>query len=621
MMFYKRRACTIFFPQIEVLKIARVAAANRATQAVQSSIIVCEGYIPRPFREGLLIRRASLVVTIIALLVSCGETERAALFPVRGTGADLSGFSKEAAAGTIDFSRPEKLEYRFGVGLSIQSPASIEIEYTLVPPAAAKAAYRRLALEADGVSWALPLDLSFMAPQGIDNGDVFHYAIPLAASFSGRFSIALLPEEAGAGSRPQGQEESCRFQIHSLAFKDRWFGFYRDAEGGLAGGMTGHIFISPFVEKGPDDSFTLNLPPGFDAQAGGLLPELVIDLAEGKAAAVETGGLRFEASPFIKRLHIPSGMFPARAASVVISGDRIDSFRLNYAALPPFPVPVTADPGVILAWPRDRWRDSRYEIFRWDRFPALLIIDTADYAVQDRLLKRLAFFVEKAGFRGRLASDAEIAELHGWNAHDYRAEDLARFFEAARAANFPLLPEERELERILLNGGIIRRSTDGIHAGEGGIISISRESTDYLRSLFMAHEGYHGLFFIDEDFRTFSRRRWERLPSGAKRFITSYFDYQRYAINDEYLLINEFMAHILQQPVSQAAQYFGGTIASRIDSSSWRRSVLPQKDAASNSWPELAAVFAAEAEAFSAYVNERWGLAAGRVHLVRVEQP
>ena len=284
--------------------------------------------------------------------------------------------------------------------------------------------------------------------------------------------------------------------------------------------------------------------------------------------------------------------------------------------------PIPSDPGVILSYPIDSWRDKRYEVFRWDIFPEILIFDTATYAVQDRLFKRLAFFVEKAGFRGRLASDAEIAGLHGWNAHDYRAEDLARFFEAARKSNFPLLPEERELELLLLGTGIIRRNAASeIIPGKGAIISLSRESdkTDRgLRPRFMAHEGFHGIYFIDEDFRDFSRRRWEIFPAPAKKFLLSFFDFQAYDIKDADLVINEFMAHVLQLPVSQAAWYFGEFQPGRmISTSPWRRSSLPEKEELSAEgrpfWPELAAAFTAEGEAFSRYVNQRWGLAAGRV--------
>ena len=284
--------------------------------------------------------------------------------------------------------------------------------------------------------------------------------------------------------------------------------------------------------------------------------------------------------------------------------------------------PITADPSYVLSCSQESWRNKRYEVFKWESFPEILIFDTASYAVQDRLFKRLAFFVEKAGFRGRLAADSEIASLHGWNAHDYRAEDLAAFFEAARKSNFPLLAEERELESLLLNAGIIRRNAvSEIIPGRGAVISISRESDRVDKSLrprFMTHEGYHGIFFLDSDFRNFSRQRWEIFPAAAKKFLLSFFDFQAYDTKDQYLVVNEFMAHVLQLPVSQIAWYFGEYQPNRmITASPWRRSSLPEKEVAASDgrrhWPEIASAFTAEAEAFSRYVNQRWGFAAGKV--------
>jgi hypothetical protein len=301
-----------------------------------------------------------------------------------------------------------------------------------------------------------------------------------------------------------------------------------------------------------------------------------------------------------------------------LSADSVSSFYLNIQqSSPVFPQPIKADPAFVLEYPLKKWRNSGYEIFSWDSFPSLLIFDFADYAIQDRMLKRLAFFVEKTGFRGRLAHDSEIEELHGWNAHDYRAEDLARFFDKARKENFPLSDEERELEKILLSEKIILIEHGSVVSGTGAIISVSRESPDYLRYRFMAHEGFHGLFFIDEDFRNFSRQRWEQLPVTAKRFIVSFFEYQQYDVKDEYLLVNEFMAHILQQPVSQVPDYFGRQLPQRLEST-WRASALPMKSASFDFWPSLADDFAKEAENFSAYVKKRWGLEAGRVWKLRI---
>ena len=290
--------------------------------------------------------------------------------------------------------------------------------------------------------------------------------------------------------------------------------------------------------------------------------------------------------------------------------------------LPAFSLePVSSNPRAILSYPIGRWRDSRYEVFRWEEFPEILIFDTASFAVQDRLVKRLAFFVEKQGFAGRLMHDREIADLHGWNAHDYRDEDLAAFFEAARRSNFPLLREERELENILLAAGIIRRnSRSEIIPGRGAIISLSRESDrvhSSLRPRFMAHEAFHALFFIDDDFRNFSRQRWDAFPAFAKNVLLAYFEIQGYDQENEFLMVKEFKGHILQQSVASANWFFGEFLPNRLLNESPRfRTVLPAREELTREgrrfWPDLARVYTAEAEAFSRYVNERWGFAAGR---------
>jgi len=519
-----------------------------------------------------------LLLTIFALFVSsCGPKLQPVQFPVEGAGQALFCLGREAAEGSFDLSRdlakPKKYEYRFASAPFVAPPSSFEIEYSLTGD-------RKVMVEAGSRAWVLPAD----------DGVVFHYAIPADDALWDHFFIALTDGAGRAG----------RMRIHSITFTERWYGFYRDS--------MDHIYTSPFVSQ-RDTSWVIEPPEAFAVPAG-FFPVLTADLPQEGNFAVDADGVRFETRPRLKQLNIPAGMI-APDGPLALSGES-PSFRMSYASLTASPAPIVADPGMILAWPIENWRDRRYEFFQWEGFPSLLIFDTADYAVQDRMFKRLAFFVEKAGFVGRLASDNEIAELHGWNAHDYRAEDLTRFFNAARRENFPLLAEERELERILQDAGIL--------AGEGGVISISRESADYLRYRFMAHEGFHGLFFIDQDFRDFSRRRWQQLPADAKRFIVSFFNFQHYDTTDEYLLVNEFMAHVLQQPVSQAPHYFGKALPARLEET-WRQAHLPVKDAASDSWPTLANAFTREAEAFSAYVNGRWGLAAGRVHQVTVRQP
>ena len=63
-----------------------------------------------------------------------------------------------------------------------------------------------------------------------------------------------------------------------------------------------------------------------------------------------------------------------------------------------------------------------YIAYRWFEYPQLLWIDARDYHVQADLFRRLAFFVEKDGFRGRLLTDDELIGRSGWRGHNYRAE-------------------------------------------------------------------------------------------------------------------------------------------------------------------------------------------------------
>lgn len=280
--------------------------------------------------------------------------------------------------------------------------------------------------------------------------------------------------------------------------------------------------------------------------------------------------------------------------------------------------PIAADPGLVITWDQSRWRTSGYELFAWDRFPSILFFDFGSYDIQDRFLKRLAFFTEKQGFKGRLAADSEIAGLHGYNAHDYRSQSLADFYTLASQTRFPLNEEEQLLCRILVHNNIISAAAqpDGTTVytpQNGAIISISQESPEYLRYTFTAHEGLHGLYFIDEEFRRAVHQIYTTSDARSIAFLEQYFVTQptlMYDINDQYLMENEFMAYMLQRPVSQIRQYFAGNLAA------WK--------SVNAAIPELARyVRETDAQGFeqaairlSQYVFERWGLSAGRTWLI-----
>lgn len=208
--------------------------------------------------------------------------------------------------------------------------------------------------------------------------------------------------------------------------------------------------------------------------------------------------------------------------------------------------PIPIDMGGVVRYDTKQWRNDDFELFVWNLIPEILIIDTSSYSVQSAFFKRLAFFVEKFGAAGSLLPDEAIENRHGWNAHDYRAEDLARFFEKAQAELFPLGDAELLLRDILVNRGIIAEERGSWKPLGGGVITLSQESDERLRRLFMAHEGYHGIYFADASYRDVSADAWRTLSENEKRFWREFLRLRDYNIYDEYLVINEFQAYLMQ---------------------------------------------------------------------------
>lgn len=279
--------------------------------------------------------------------------------------------------------------------------------------------------------------------------------------------------------------------------------------------------------------------------------------------------------------------------------------------------PIPADAGLISDWPQEKWRQPSYELFSWESFPSVLIFDFADYDVQDAFLKRLAFFAEKKGFTGRLVSDAEIHDLHGFNAHDYRAETLAAFFQKVAQEDFPLNASEQHLQTILLHNGIICRTEQGIEAGEGAIVSISRQSPSYLRYRLLTHECLHGIYFTQESFRSMVADVFERTDPRSRLFLRRYFEVDpslSYNTADSYLLQNEFMAYLLQQGTSYLQEYYLTRLI-------YHRAIRKAE-------PELcayikttkAAAFQQAAEQMSFFLSAYWGIKGGRIHLAELKR-
>lgn len=223
------------------------------------------------------------------------------------------------------------------------------------------------------------------------------------------------------------------------------------------------------------------------------------------------------------------------------------------------------DPGLLVqSAPMDAASGAPLYIARWDMRPDTLLFLFKDYATQDKYLKRLAFFVEKIGYVGRLAPDSEIADLHGWNAHDYRPEDLARFFETAQEQRFPLSGEELSLRDMLVASGIIIARGNNFSPGKGAIVSISQESATYLQYRFLSHELSHALFFTDSRYRDLVLSLYQRLTEDQKWFIVRYFRWMRYNVDSSYLMANEMQAYLVQQSLNDIQKYFVETLGANL---------------------------------------------------------
>ena len=93
-------------------------------------------------------------------------------------------------------------------------------------------------------------------------------------------------------------------------------------------------------------------------------------------------------------------------------------------------------------------------------------------------------------------------------------------------------------------------------AGQGGIISISQESTPRLRNLFLIHEGYHGLFFTQKQYRETVLSVWNSLSRVEQSFWRVFLSFRNYNPNDEYLVANELQAYLMQVSRERLDAYY-----------------------------------------------------------------
>lgn len=228
--------------------------------------------------------------------------------------------------------------------------------------------------------------------------------------------------------------------------------------------------------------------------------------------------------------------------------------------------PLPADFKQILENDPAQWRYSDWEVYRWENFPGILIIDFQNYNIQSHMLKRLSYFVEKRGYTGKIHSFLRLSGKSDWNAHNYKAKDLAAFFTEAQRSNALLTSSESYLMELLLANGIIERGETGYTGGEDkGIVSVSQESAPHVRSLLLTHEGYHGLFYAAPGLKELVYDLWDKLAPEAQEMWVEYLrtaDAWNYDYRNGYLLRNEMLGYMMQQ--KDFAEYFDNMMFPRL---------------------------------------------------------
>lgn len=387
-----------------------------------------------------------------------------------------------------------------------------------------------------------------------------------------------------------------------------------------AGGMVGLAARLRTPRTTPQPGRALVVRSAFRPSTAGAVGELLLTVAG--AAGERRAIVQVALAAGERSLHLHEavlGFVPVDVQALSHAGGTVRFLRISRTA--PGAAPLPADLDTILAYPRSAWRGGDWEVFRWNALPEVLIFDIASYAIQDEMFRRLAYYTEKAGFRGTVWSDAELGDRYGYHAHDYTAADLARFFTDAERAGVQLNARELWLRDFLARERVIRASAEQEAAawqagtGAGAVLSISQESPPLQRALLLRHEAAHGVYFVRAGYREEIAAIWQAIGEPARHAWRTYLAALAYDPSSEDLMRNEFQAYLAHNPRRNLGYYFGELVPARI------RGRVPAE-------PEAAAWFEAGAPAIRSQYDRvdsalqaAGGMRAGRLATVTVRAP
>ncbi|MFN6953725.1 MAG: hypothetical protein ACK4PG_02900 [Acetobacteraceae bacterium] len=231
-------------------------------------------------------------------------------------------------------------------------------------------------------------------------------------------------------------------------------------------------------------------------------------------------------------------------------------------ALLPTALPRPPAPALEAATPRRTFREILAQqadepvLVRLAENPRVFVADFPTLAAQAAALNRVAALIEKAHApRDRVLTEAELGRLIAegsqpadqyYLGHNYRGEDLARFFALLTRQGLPRRPEEARVEAWLAE---MRRQ---VPDGEVALITIPRAGgvvDGPARAAILQHEIAHGFYFVDPLFAGYVRRTWsERFPPAVREAFRRFLAGEGYDVTNEDMVINESMAYLLFTP-------------------------------------------------------------------------
>lgn len=206
------------------------------------------------------------------------------------------------------------------------------------------------------------------------------------------------------------------------------------------------------------------------------------------------------------------------------------------------------------------------QVHRLRHNPRLWILEFPDLRIQGAALNRVAALIERqAASKERILTETEMTELitqsnqgdaeHFFLGHDYRLDDLARFFSLAQRDGVMLNPAEQGLLTLLRGLALMEPSASGAWQIEGpelAVVTLAAASatpsphhvSPFERLATLRHELSHGEYFTNPHYRAYCQRFWTARSESERTAIVRGLTQLGYDPASPDLMANELQAFL-----------------------------------------------------------------------------